>query len=134
MGNLFNGLIGGLPITAVIVHSSANIEAGAHTKISSIVHGILLVLSILFLASVLNTIPLASLASVLILTGYKLAKQKIIIEQYQKRLAQFIPFIATVTAILITDFLECMAIGMAVGLFLSFVQITMLHSANKRGI
>lgn len=127
LGNLFSGLIGGLPITAVIVRSSANIDAGAHTKISSIVHGILLVLSILFLANLLNSIPLASLAAVLILTGYKLAKPKIIIEQYQKGFAQFIPFMATVAAILITDLLEGMAIGMAVGLF--FVLRANYHAA-----
>ncbi len=127
IGNLMSGLIGGLPITAVIVRSSANIDAGAHTKISSIVHGLLLVVSILFLASMLNSIPLASLAAVLILTGYKLAKPKIVIEQYEKGYAQFVPYMATVVAILATDLLEGMAFGMAVGLF--FVLRANYHAA-----
>ncbi|QGM96192.1 SulP family inorganic anion transporter [Methylocystis parvus] len=127
VGNFISGLIGGLPITAVIVRSSANINAGAHTKVACIVHGWLLLLSVMFLSSLLNTIPLACLAAVLLLTGYKLAKPKLVMEQYEKGFNQFAPFAVTVAAILMTDLLKGMAIGMAVGLF--FVLRTNYHSA-----
>lgn len=119
VGNFLSGLIGGLPITAVIVRSSANINAGAHTKVACIVHGALLLLSVMFMSALLNTIPLACLAAVLLLTGYKLAKPKLVMEQYEKGFAQFAPFAVTIAAILLTDLLKGMAIGMAVGL--SFV-------------
>jgi MFS superfamily sulfate permease-like transporter len=127
LGNFLSGLIGGLPITAVIVRSSANINAGAHTKIACIVHGALLLLSVMFLSAVLNTIPLSCLAAVLLLTGYKLAKPKLVREQYEKGFAQFAPFAVTIAAILLTDLLKGMAIGMAVGLF--FVLYGNYHSA-----
>lgn len=116
VGNFVSGMIGGLPITAVIVRSSANIDAGAHTKVACIVHGALLLLSVMFLSSVLNLIPLACLAAVLLLTGYKLAKPDLVREQYEKGFAQFAPFAVTIAAILLTDLLKGMAIGMAVGL------------------
>ncbi len=117
VGNFLSGLIGGLPITAVIVRSSANINAGAHTKVACIVHGALLLLSVMFMSALLNTIPLACLAAVLLLTGYKLAKPKLVMEEYEKGFAQFAPFAVTIAAILLTDLLKGMAIGMAVGLF-----------------
>lgn len=126
-GNLVSGLLGGLPITAVIVRSSANIDAGAHTKVASIVHGALLLLSVMFLSRLLNTIPLACLAAVLLLTGYKLAKPALVMEQYAKGFNQFAPFAVTIAAILLTDLLKGMAIGMAVGLF--FVLRANYHSA-----
>jgi MFS superfamily sulfate permease-like transporter len=127
VGNFLSGMIGGLPITAVIVRSSASIDAGAHTKVASIVHGALLLLSVMFLSSLLNMIPLACLAAVLLLTGYKLAKPELFVEQYAKGFNQFAPFAITVGAILATDLLEGMAIGMAVGLF--FVLHANYHSA-----
>ncbi|GLI95649.1 SulP family inorganic anion transporter [Methylocystis echinoides] len=127
VGNLLSGIMGGLPITAVIVRSSANINAGAHTKVACIVHGVLLLLSVMFLASVLNMIPLACLAAVLLLTGYKLAKPRLVAEQFEKGFEQFAPFAVTIAAILLTDLLKGMAIGMAVGLF--FVLRTNYHSA-----
>jgi MFS superfamily sulfate permease-like transporter len=127
VGNLVSGLIGGLPITAVIVRSSANINAGAKTKVAGVVHGALLLLSVMFLSALLNRIPLACLAAVLLLTGYKLAKPKVVIEQYAKGFNQFAPFAVTVAAILTTDLLKGMAIGMAVGLF--FVLKGNYHSA-----
>ncbi|ARN83723.1 SulP family inorganic anion transporter [Methylocystis bryophila] len=117
VGNFVSGMLGGLPITAVIVRSSANINAGAHTKIASIVHGALLLLSVMFLAHFLNMIPLACLAAVLLLTGYKLAKPQLLMEQYAKGFNQFAPFAITIAAILLTDLLKGIAIGMAVGLF-----------------
>ncbi len=127
VGNFLSGMIGGLPITAVIVRSSANIDAGAHTKVACIVHGVLLLLSVMFLSSLLNMIPLACLAAVLLLTGYKLAKPKLFVEQYEKGFNQFAPFAVTIGAILSTDLLKGMAIGMAVGLF--FVLRANYHSA-----
>jgi MFS superfamily sulfate permease-like transporter len=127
LGNFISGMIGGLPITAVIVRSSANINAGAHTKVAAIVHGVLLLLSVMFLASILNLIPLSCLAAVLLLTGYKLAKPKLIMEQYEKGFDQFAPFAVTIAAILMTDLLDGMAIGMAVGIF--FVLRGNYHAA-----
>jgi len=127
VGNFLSGMLGGLPITAVIVRSSASIDAGAHTKVASFVHGVLLLLSVMFLASLLNMIPLACLAAVLLLTGYKLAKPKLFVQQYEKGFNQFAPFAVTVGAILSTDLLKGMAIGMAVGLF--FVLRANYHSA-----
>ncbi|MGD9543662.1 MAG: SulP family inorganic anion transporter [Methylocystis sp.] len=127
VGNFVSGMLGGLPITAVIVRSSANIDAGAHSKAASFIHGLLLLLSAMFLSSVLNMIPLACLAAVLILTGYKLAKPKLFVQQYEKGFNQFAPFAVTVGAILSSDLLKGMAIGMAVGLF--FVLRANYHSA-----
>lgn len=127
VGNLVSGLIGGLPITAVIIRSSANINAGAQTKIAAFVHGILLMLSVIFLGAALNMIPLACLAAVLLITGYKLARPALFIEQYQRGVNQFVPFIVTIAAILATDLLKGMGIGLAVGLF--FVLRANYHSA-----
>jgi MFS superfamily sulfate permease-like transporter len=127
VGNFISGMIGGLPITAVIVRSSANIDAGARSKVACIVHGWLLLVSVMFFASVLNMIPLSCLAAVLLLTGYKLAKPKLVMEQYAKGFNQFAPFAVTIAAILMTDLLKGMGIGMAVGLF--FVLRANYHAA-----
>jgi MFS superfamily sulfate permease-like transporter len=127
IGNFVSGLLGGLPITAVIVRSSANINAGAHTKAASFVHGILLLLSAMFVASVLNLIPLACLAALLVLTGYKLAKPALFKQQYAKGFNQFAPFIVTIAVVLLADLLVGVAIGMAVGLF--FVLRANYHAA-----
>jgi MFS superfamily sulfate permease-like transporter len=116
-GNLICGLIGGLPVTSVIVRSSANVNAGARTKMACFIHGLLLFLSVLLIAQYLNLIPLACLASILLLTGYKLAKPKLFKEMYQKGSSQIIPFVVTIVAILFTDLLEGMAFGIAFGLF-----------------
>lgn len=127
IGNMISGLIGGLPITAVIVRSSANINAGGRTRIACFVHGLCLLISLLFFAQYLNYIPLACLAAILLQTGYKLAKPKVFIHFYKKGWNQFLPFVITVGAILMTDLLEGMAIGMTVGLI--FVMIANYHSA-----
>jgi MFS superfamily sulfate permease-like transporter len=127
IGNMISGVIGGLPITAVIVRSSANINAGGRTRISCFVHGVCLLISLLFFAQYLNYIPLACLAAILLQTGYKLAKPKLFKKFYQKGWSQFLPFVITVGAILMTDLLEGMAIGMAVGLI--FVIIANYHAA-----
>ena len=127
VGNSVSGLIGGLPITAVIVRSSANISSGAKTKLSAILHGFLLILLILTIPGLLNQIPLSCLAAVLFLVGYKLAKPKIFITSYEKGWDQFIPFVVTVIAILLTDLLVGIGIGMVFGLF--FVIKTNFHRA-----
>jgi MFS superfamily sulfate permease-like transporter len=126
-GNFVSGLIGGLPLTAVIIRSSANIDAGARTKLSAIMHSVFLMISVMFLATLMNKIPLSCLAAVLLITGYKLARPSIFIEQYARGFNQFTPFAVTVAAILLTDLLKGMAIGMAVGLF--FVLRANYHSA-----
>jgi MFS superfamily sulfate permease-like transporter len=117
IGNLVSGLIGGLPITQVIVRSSANIAAGGQSKLAAIFHGVLLLISILFLSSVLNLIPLAALAAVLVLVGYKLAKWSLFVEMYQKGLSQFIPFVSTIVAVLLTDLLKGIGIGILISIF-----------------
>jgi MFS superfamily sulfate permease-like transporter len=116
-GNLLAGLIGGLPMTAVIVRSSANINAGGKTKMSAIYHGILLAVSVITIPYVLNMIPLASLAAVLIVVGYKLAKPSLFKQQWARGMNQFLPFIITILAILATDLLTGIIIGMGVGIF-----------------
>jgi MFS superfamily sulfate permease-like transporter len=111
-GNIMSGLIGGLPITAVIVRSAANAEAGGRTKVASIAHGIWLLLAILFAIPLLNLIPYAVLAVILIRTGYNLAKPKMIYAVYKQGREQFFPFIVTLVSIVFTDLLIGVIIGM----------------------
>ena len=117
IGNIFSGLIGGIPITSVIVRSSVNINSGAETKLSTILHGLFLFVSVLLLSPFINLIPLASLASILILTGYKLAKISLFKNMYSKGLNQFIPFMATILAIVFTDLLIGVLLGLAISVF-----------------
>ncbi len=117
VGNMFSGLVGGIPITSVIVRSSVNINAGAETKLSTILHGLFLLSSLVLLSPVINLIPLASLACILIYTGYKLAKVSLFRNMYAKGLNQFIPFLATVLAIVFTDLLIGVLIGLAISIF-----------------
>ena len=117
IGNMIAGLVGGLPITAVIVRSSANLEAGATSKASTIFHGILLIAAITLFPSLMNHIPLASLAAILILVGYKLTKPSLYQLQWKLGKEQFIPFLGTIAAILFTDLLIGIAIGLAIGIF-----------------
>lgn len=117
LGNVVSGLIGGLPITQVIVRSTANISFGGKTKMSAIMHGIFLLLSALTIASVLNMIPLASLAAILLVVGYKLAKPALFTQMYKLGWEQFVPFTATVVAILATDLLKGISVGVLVGIF-----------------
>ncbi len=117
LGNLISGMIGGLPMTAVIVRTSANVNAGAKTKLSAIFHGLLLLISVVAFASVLNQIPLACLAAVLLVVGYKLAKVSLFKEMYQLGWEQFVPFIVTVVAIQFSDLLKGIALGMLVAIF-----------------
>jgi MFS superfamily sulfate permease-like transporter len=116
VGNIVSGGIGGLPVTAVIVRSSANVSAGAKTKLSAILHGVLLLVCVYFMPALLNRIPLSSLAAILILVGYKLTKPEIFKEFYKKGRNQIIPFVVTIMAILLTDLLIGIMIGIATGL------------------
>ncbi len=117
LGNLISGLIGGLPVTQVIVRSSANINFGGKTKLSTILHGVFLLLSALTIAKYLNMIPLASLAAILLMVGYKLAKPSLFKQMYKQGWEQFVPFIATVVGILATDLLKGITIGILFGIF-----------------
>lgn len=115
-GNIVSGLLGGLPVTSVIVRSSANVNAGARTRMSAFLHGVLLLLAALLGSSLLNQIPLACLATILLMTGYKLAKPKLFIEMYRLGAKQFVPFVVTIGAILFTDLLVGVIAGLLVGL------------------
>jgi MFS superfamily sulfate permease-like transporter len=116
-GNIVSGLLGGLPVTAVIVRSSANVTAGGKTKLSAILHGIFLLLLVYLFPDFLNKIPLATLAAVLIFVGYKLTKPALFNEIYAKGTNQFYPFIITIVAILFTDLLIGILIGITAGIF-----------------
>ncbi len=120
-GNMVSGLIGGLPITQVIVRSSANIQSGGRTKISAIFHGFLLVICVAFIPNVLNLIPLASLAAILFVVGYKLAKPSLFIAKFKEGWDQFIPFIVTIAGIVFTDLLTGIAIGFVVAMLFKFL-------------
>ncbi|MDN5941550.1 MAG: hypothetical protein L0H94_06680 [Nitrospira sp.] len=128
IGNVTVGLIGGLPITSVIVRSSVNINAGGKTKLSAIVHGVLLLVSVAFLPVWLNSIPLACLAAILLVTGVKLVSPALVKQMWSQGRYQFIPFVLTVAAIVLTDLLIGILIGLAVGI--SFI----LHSNMRRPI
>lgn len=117
VGNMLSGLIGGLPLTAVIVRSSANVNAGGETRLASFFHGVFLLMSILFLTSLLRFVPLAALAAVLLVVGFKLTKPVLYKTQWKLGLDQFLPFIITITAILFTDLLKGISIGLVVGVF-----------------
>lgn len=115
-GNMVSGLIGGLPVTQVIVRSSANIQSGGQTKMSAILHGFFLLISVITIPVWLNKIPLAVLAAILLLVGYKLAKPALFKDMYRNGLSQFVPFIVTVVGIVMTDLLVGIALGLAVGI------------------
>jgi len=117
VGNILSGFLGGLPVTSVIVRSSANVSAGAKSKNSAVLHGILMLALVSLAPWLLNKIPLSALAAVLIFVGYKLAKVSLFKEYYAKGFDQFVPFIVTILAILVTDLLEGIIIGILVGLF-----------------
>lgn len=116
VGNILSGLIGGLPITSVVVRSSANANSGAKTKMSAIIHGVLLLICVLAIPFLLNKIPLATLAAVLILVGYKLAKPATVLHFWHKGKYQFVPFAATLLAVVFTDLLKGVALGMVISI------------------
>ncbi len=114
IGNIVSALLGGLPMTSVVVRSSANNNAGAKSKMSAIIHGLLLLVSVLLIPTILNKIPLATLAAVLLLVGFKLANPKMIKHFWDRGKYQFIPFIATFAAVVFTDLLKGVALGMII--------------------
>ncbi|KAA9339267.1 SulP family inorganic anion transporter [Hymenobacter busanensis] len=116
-GNFISGMLGGLPLTAVIVRSSANINAGGQTRLSAFSHGLLLLMAVLFLSQVLNLIPLSALAAVLLTVGYKLTKPALYRTQWKLGWAQFLPFIVTVVVILFTDLLKGVGVGLVLAMF-----------------
>ena len=134
-GNIISGLIGGLPITQVIVRSSANIQSGGRTKLSAIIHGLLLLISVILIPTLLNKIPLSVLAAILLIVGYKLAKPAVFIEMVQLGWKQWIPFTVTVIGIIFTDLLVGITLGLAVGIVVilikSFQNSHFLHIENK---
>jgi MFS superfamily sulfate permease-like transporter len=117
IGNMVSGMLGGLPVTQVIVRSSANIQSGGKTKASAIIHGFLILGFILFAPLTLNMIPLSVLAAVLIVVGFKLAKPSVFKEIYKKGWVQFVPYLVTIVAILLTDLLLGIGIGLVTGFF-----------------
>lgn len=117
IGNIASGLIGGLPMTSVIVRTSANVNSGAKTKTSTIIHGFLLLIAVLAIPLILNKIPLACLAAILLMIGYKLAGPTIFKHMWKGGKYQFIPFIVTVLAVVFTDLLKGVAIGFIVSVF-----------------
>jgi len=135
VGNIISGMIGGLPITQVIVRSSANIQSGGRTKASAIIHGFLILGSIIAIPYVLNLIPLATLAAILFLVGYKLAKPALFKKMYKQGKGQFIPFVATILGIVFTDLLVGLGIGLVIAIFyilLNNYQITLNTKHEKK--
>lgn len=135
VGNLVSGLIGGLPITQVVVRSSANIQAGGKTKLSAILHGFLILISVILIPKLLNMIPLSVLASILLLVGYKLAKPSLFKKMYQLGWKQWLPFIVTVLGIILTDLLYGIGLGLGVGIIVillkSYQNSHFLHIEDK---
>src|SRR5690606_10951356 len=117
VGNMTSGLLGGLPMTAVIVRSSANVNAGGRSRQSAIFHGVWLILAVLLIPSIINLIPLACLAAILLHTRYELAKASTFKRMWHKGLDQFIPFVVTIIAVVFTDLLTGVGIGLLVAMF-----------------
>ncbi len=122
IGNICSGMIGGLPITQVIVRSSANIQSGGRTKMSAVIHGIMLLISVILIPTILNKIPLSVLAAVLFIVGYKLAKPALFKKMYDLGWNQFIPFIVTILGIVFIDLLYGIALGLFVGIVVILIK------------
>ena len=137
-GNIVSGMVGGLPITQVIVRSSANIQSGGSSKLSTIMHGLLLLLSVLLVPNLLNLIPLSVLAAVLIVIGYKLAKPETFVYMYKLGRKQFVPFMVTVLGIVFTDLLMGIGLGLFTGiiviLFKSYKNSHFLHKEGQGAV
>lgn len=121
-GNILSGLIGGLPITQVIVRSSANVMSGGKTKLSTIVHGLLLLLAVILIPRLLNKIPLSVLAAVLLMVGFKLANPAMFKSMYRLGWSQFLPFIVTVLGVVFTDILVGISMGMVVAVIIILIE------------
>ena len=122
IGNIISGMIGGLPITQVIVRSSANIQSGGKTKISPIFHGLLLLISVILIPQILNKIPLSVLAAILLIIGYKLANPALFIKIYNLGWKQFIPFTVTILGIVFIDLLYGIGFGLLVGIIVILIE------------
>lgn len=137
VGNMFSGLIGGLPVTQVIVRSSANIQSGGKSKMATIIHGFLLLLSVILIPTILNKIPLSVLAAILLVVGYKLAKPSLFKKMYSLGWKQWIPFIITVLGIVFTDLLIGVGLGLGAGLIViavkSYQNSHFLHKEESTG-
>lgn len=136
VGNMTSGFLGGLPMTAVIVRSSANVNAGGRTKLSAIFHAGWLLLSLLFIPFLINKIPLSCLAAILLLTGYKLASATLFKKLWRQGKERFIPFVVTVAAVVLTDLLTGVAIGMLVSIFFLLrtnLRIPYFYTLKKEG-
>lgn len=135
VGNTISGMIGGLPITQVIVRSSANIQSGGRTKMSAIIHGFFLLASVILIPKLLNMIPLSVLAAILFVVGYKLAKPSLFKTMYKLGWKQFVPFIVTVVGIVFTDLLVGISMGLLVGIVVillkSYQNSHFLHIEDK---
>ncbi len=117
VGNMISGLLGGLPMTSVIVRTSANVNAGGRTKLAAIAHGLFLLIAVLLIPSLLNKMPMATLAAILIMIGLKLASPKVFIHMWKNGLNQFIPFLVTVCAVVYIDLLKGVGIGLLISVF-----------------
>lgn len=117
-GNIVSGLIGGLPVTQVILRSTANIHSGGKTKLSTILHGVLLLVCVVTIPHIINMVPLAVLAGVLLMIGYKLAKPEVFKQMYQLGWSQFLPFMATIIGVVFTDLLIGVGLGMVVAVII----------------
>lgn len=133
-GNIISGLIGGLPITQVIVRSSANIQSGGRSKLSAIIHGFLLLISVIVIPTLLNMIPLSVLAAVLLIVGYKLAKPALFKQMYELGWKQFVPFIVTILGIIFIDLLYGIGLGLGVGIVVILIKSYQnSHFLHKEG-
>ena len=137
VGNIVSGMLGGLPVTQVIVRSSANIQSGGQTKLSTIVHGLLIVVFVFLLPGVLNLIPLSVLASILLVVGYKLAKPALFVAMWRKGLTQFAPFLVTILGMVFTDLLTGVLMGLGLALLVilsrSYKNALFLHYEASGG-
>ena len=139
IGNMLLGLIGGMPITCAVVRSSANIDAGGRYRLATIIHGFLLMISVLFLPSLINQIPLSVLAAILVIVGFKLAAPRFFINTWKEGGSQFLPFIITVVGIILTNFLVGVLVGLCISLLFLFytnwqrpvVEVVEKHAAGE---
>lgn len=134
VGNVLSGLVGGLPVTAVVVRTSANVYSGARTRMSAFVHGVLLLVAVLFLSPYLNRIPLACLAAILLMVGYKLANPALFRKAFRDGWSQFIPFMVTILLVVFQDLLIGIAVGTAVGLlFVVYTNFNLVITVVRDG-
>ena len=135
VGNMVSGFLGGLPVTSVIVRSSANVNSGGQSRWAAVFHGVLLLVCVYALPQWLNKIPLSSLAAVLLFTGFKLAHPSVFKREWRDGLTHFIPFVVTIAAIVFTDLLEGIIIGIAIGaLFVSFANYHTAVAVVQNGL